>query len=164
MGGRAGMLLGRGRRALVRQRRRLSRHVRAAHEATSFPAARASRSTFCSSRTGTGCLGNTREGRGFPWVAFPRRNMAADVHHHERVLRECSASEVSEALARAVDWTRSMDSVQGWRARLLLCRTALKREDKLFLNLDQLVELFGRGSGELFEALVTCLKSCRLVQ
>lgn len=104
------------------------------------------------------------EGRGFPWVAFPRRNMAADVHHHERVLRECSASEVSEALARAVDWTRSMDSVQGWRARLLLCRTALKREDKLFLNLDQLVELFGRGSGELFEALVTCLKSCRLVQ
>lgn len=164
MGGRAGMLLGRGGRTSVRQRWWLSRHVRAAHEAASFPAAvaRASRSTFCSSRTGTGCLGNTREG--YPLGSLPRRNMAADVHHHERVLHECSASEVSEALARAVDWTRSMDSVQGWRARLLLCRTALKREDKLFLSLNQLVELFGRGSGELFEALVTCLKSCRLVQ
>ena len=102
-------------------------------------------------------------GRGIPWGCLQRK-MAVDVNHHERGVRECTASEVPEALARAVHWTRSMDSAQGWRVRLLLCRTALKREDKLFLTLDQLVELFGRGSGELFEALVTCLKSCRLVQ
>ena len=88
----------------------------------------------------------------------------ADVHHHERILCECSPSEVPAALGRAVQWSRSLHDAQGGRTRLLLCRTALRRDDKLELTLDHLVDLFGRGSGELFEALVTCLKSCRLVQ
>ena len=101
--------------------------------------------------------------RGIPRGHASNTNMA-DVHHHECILRECSPSEVPEALGRAIHWTRSIDSMQGWRARLLLFRTALKTEDKLDLTLDHLVDLFGRGSDELFEALVTCLKSCRLVQ
>ena len=87
--------------------------------------------------------------------------MAADVHHHERVLLECSVSEVPEALGRAVHWTRLIDSVHGRRARLILCRTAFKREDRLCLGLDHLLDQFGTGSDELFETLVSCLKSCR---
>lgn len=102
-------------------------------------------------------------GRGIPW-GQASSNMAADVYHYERVLLECCASEVPEALGRAVHWSRSLDSVHGRRANLILCRTAFKREDKLCLDLDHLVEQFGTGSGELFETLVSCLKSCRLVR